>query len=73
MDQRRQKVWVGACAGARIYRTGTKYMRIIYPQVYNWNMVLLRTTDICLNIWKGADVIGFTGEIFFAKPADIFA
>ena len=24
-------VWVVACAGARIYRTGTKYMRIIYP------------------------------------------
>ena len=23
-------VWVVACAGARIYRTATKYMRIIY-------------------------------------------
>ena len=26
----RRKVWVVACAGARLYRTGTKYMRIIY-------------------------------------------
>ena len=31
MDQRRQNVWVGAWAGTRIYSTGTKYMRIIYP------------------------------------------
>ena len=26
----RQNVWVVACAGARIYHTATKYMRIIY-------------------------------------------
>ena len=26
----RRKFWVVACAGARLYRTGTKYMRIIF-------------------------------------------
>ena len=30
MGQRRHNVWVVACAGARVYRTATKYMRIIY-------------------------------------------
>ena len=28
--QRRHNVWVVACAGARVYRRATKYMRIIY-------------------------------------------
>ena len=28
--QARHNVWVVACAGARVYRTATKYMRIIY-------------------------------------------
>ena len=28
--QQRHNVWVVACAGARVYRTATKYMRIIY-------------------------------------------
>ena len=31
MGQRSHIVWVVACVGARIYRTGTKYMRTIYP------------------------------------------
>ena len=30
MGQRRHNVWVVACAGARVYRKATKYMRIIY-------------------------------------------
>ena len=30
MGQRRHNVWLVACAGARLYRTGTKYMRIIF-------------------------------------------
>ena len=30
MGQRRHNVWVVACAGARVYRTATKYMRIIF-------------------------------------------
>ena len=30
MGQRRHNVWVVACAGARVYRRATKYMRIIY-------------------------------------------
>ena len=30
MGQRRPNVWVVACAGARVYRTATKYMRIIF-------------------------------------------
>ena len=30
MGQRRHNVWVAAYAGARVYRTANKYMRIIY-------------------------------------------
>ena len=30
LGQRRHNVWVVACAGARVYRAATKYMRIIY-------------------------------------------
>ena len=50
MGQWSHNVWVVACAGARIYRTGTKYMRIIYPYVYIWNVWPLGTTNICENI-----------------------
>ena len=30
MGQRRHNVWVVACAGARVFRKATKYMRILY-------------------------------------------
>ena len=50
MGQRSHNDWVVACAGARIYRTGTKYMRIIYPRVYIWNVWHLETINICVNI-----------------------
>ena len=50
MGQRSHNVWVVACAGDGIYRTGTKYMRNIYPQVYIWNVWPFGTTNICVNI-----------------------
>ena len=37
MGQWSHNVWVVAWVGARIHRKGTKYMRIINPQVYIWN------------------------------------
>ena len=46
MGQQSYSVWVVACAGARIYRIGTKYMRIIYV----WNVWPLETTNICVNL-----------------------
>ena len=56
----------GPVLGAPIYRTGIKYMRIIYAQVLIWNVWPLGTTDdwYLLNIWKYIDVICFTGEVF---------
>ena len=43
---------VVACAGARIYRTGTKFMRIIYLQVHIWDVWPLGMTDICVKIYR---------------------